>query len=85
MKDSRNDIGELVELKVAVENAIEKGDKDELKTCYDNFRNLYKKITGKDFEEGLSDEKLSQIERVINWDVPQPLRILEQNEEEIEI
>ena len=66
MENNRNEIGELIELKAALESALDNGDAEEIKAAYDNFKNLYKKITGKEFEEGIEPERLDQINAVIN-------------------
>ena len=69
MEDSRHDLQELVILKAKLETALEKGDREEIKRTYDEFKNLYKQMTGKEFEDGVDPEKLAQIEAVINGGV----------------
>lgn len=69
MEDSRQDLQELIVLKAKLETALEKGDREEIKRTYDEFKNLYKQLTGKEFEDGVDPEKLAQIETVINGEV----------------
>lgn len=69
MEDSRQELQELILLKAKLETALDDDDTEEVKRIYDEFRNLYKKITGKNFEDGLSDDRLTQIESVINGTV----------------
>lgn len=85
MEDSRKDLQELVLLKSKLEIALDNNDEEEIKKTYDEFRNLYKKLTGKEFEEGLPDEKLSQIESVINGTVSQRFVSSKDIEKEIEM
>ncbi len=70
MEDSRQDLQELIVLKSKLETALEKDDKEEIRRTYDEFRSLYKKLTGKEFEDGIEPEKLAQIEAVITGVMP---------------
>lgn len=84
MEDSRQDLQELVVLKAKLETALEKGDREEIKRTYDEFRNLYKQLTGKEFEDGVDPEKLAQIEAVVNGNV-KPDKKIDDAENIIEI
>ena len=84
MEDSRQDLQELVVLKAKLETALEKSDREEIKRTYDEFRNLYKQLTGKEFEDGVDPEKLAQIEAVVNGNV-KPDKKIDDAENIIEI
>ena len=84
MEDSRQDLQELIVLKTKLETALENDDKEEIKRTYDEFRNLYKQLTGKEFEDGLEPEKLAQIEAVINGTV-KPEKKIDETDNVIEI
>ena len=84
MEDSKQDLQELIVLKSKLETALEKDDKEEIRKTYDEFRSLYKKLTGKEFEAGLDPERLAQIEAVINGSVKTD-KIIDDTENVIEI
>lgn len=84
MKENESDIGELIRLKSELENAFEIDDKDKIKELYNKFKNLYEKITGKEFSDGIDSERLTQIEAVLNDDVS-PERKIDDSNEEIEL
>lgn len=69
MGESNEQIQRLMLLKSKFETALSTNNRDELVRYFNEFKMLYEEITSKKFEDGIPEEKLKQIESVINGTV----------------
>lgn len=63
---SRSEYKELLNLKNQLETALDIDDYEAVMDIYSRFTNLYKKVTGKNFESNVSAENLKKIRKIIN-------------------
>lgn len=83
MSDFKNDISTLIQLKYDLDTALEFNDTDRAREILEKFKELYKKITGKTFEEGFSSE--IKIRSIFNRDDQNDNPDSKELEEEIEM
>lgn len=65
MSESNEQVKKLILLKSKLEYALQTDQKEDIIKYFEEFKALYEQITSKKFEDGISDEKLAQIESVI--------------------
>lgn len=65
MSESNEQAKKLILLKSKLEYALQTDQKEDIIKYFEEFKALYEQITSKKFEDGISDEKLAQIESVI--------------------
>lgn len=66
MDDKKVEIEQLIILKKQLETAFEINDQDEIKRCFQEFKNAYESYTRKKFEEGIPKDKLDSMQAILD-------------------
>lgn len=74
-------VKQLLLIKSKLQTALETNNREDITRYYNEIKALYEEITSKKFEEDIPEEKLRQIQSVINGNVEEEKNVKETDDE----